>query len=41
MDRFEYAVGLISLIVGLALADISVSLHRPLKHRAEVRWDAD
>lgn len=40
MDRFEYAVGLISLIVGLALADIAVSLHRLIKHRAEVRWSA-
>jgi len=38
MDRFEYAVGLISLIVGLALADIAVSLHRLIKHRSVVRW---
>lgn len=40
MDRFEYAVGLISLIVGLALADIAVSLHRLIKHRGSVRWSA-
>lgn len=40
MDRFEYAVGLISLIVGLALADIAVSLHRLIKHRDQVRWSA-
>lgn len=39
MDRFEYAIGLISLIVGLALADIVVSLHRLIKHRHESRWD--
>lgn len=40
MDRFEYAVGLISLIVGLALADIAVSLHRLIKRRGSVRWSA-
>lgn len=40
MDRFEYAVGLISLIVGLALADIAVSAHRLIKHRGQVKWDA-
>ena len=39
MDRFEYAIGLISLISGLALADIAVSLHRLIKHRHEGRWD--
>lgn len=39
MDRFEYLVGLISLIVGLGLADIATSLHRLIKHRSRVRWD--
>lgn len=38
MDRFEYAIGLISLISGLALADIAVSLHRLIKHRHEATW---
>lgn len=39
MDRFEYAIGLMSIIVGLGLADLAMSLHRILKHRARVRWD--
>ena len=39
MDRFEYAIGLISIIVGLGLADLAMSLHRLLKHRGLVRWD--
>lgn len=39
MDRFEYLIGLISLIVGLGLADIATSLHRLIRHRSSVRWD--
>ena len=39
MDRFEYAVGLFSIIVGLALADVGSSLHRLIKVRSAVRWD--
>jgi hypothetical protein len=39
VDRFEYAVGLFSIIVGLALADLGSSLHRLIKQRREVRWD--
>ena len=39
MDRFEYAIGLMSIIVGLGLADLAISLHRVLKHRGQVRWD--
>lgn len=39
MDRFEYAIGLMSIIVGLGLADLAMSLHRLLKHRVQVRWD--
>ena len=39
MDRFEYLIGLISLIVGLGLADIAISMHRLIKQRAVVRWD--
>jgi hypothetical protein len=39
MDRFEYAAGLFSVIVGLGLADLGVSAHRMMKHRSQVRWD--
>lgn len=37
---FEYALGLYSVLVGLAVADIANSLHRLLRHRQDVRWDA-
>lgn len=40
MDRFEYLIGLVSLIVGLGLADLATSLHRLIKQRARTRWDA-
>ena len=40
MDRFEYLIGLVSLIVGLGLADLATSLHRLIKQRARVKWDA-
>jgi hypothetical protein len=36
---FEYALGLYSVLVGLAIADIANSLHRLLRHRRGVRWD--
>lgn len=40
MDRFEYLIGLVSLIVGLGLADLATSLHRLIKQRTRTRWDA-
>lgn len=40
MDRFEYLIGLISVIVGLGLADIAISVHRLVKQRAVVCWDS-
>lgn len=39
MDQFNYLFGLLSIITGLALSDIGISLHRLLKRRARVRWD--
>jgi hypothetical protein len=39
VDRFEYVVGLFSIIVGLALADLGSSLHRLINDRSKVRWD--
>jgi hypothetical protein len=40
MERFEFAVGLFSVIIGLALTDMAVSTHRLLKRAREVRWSA-
>lgn len=39
MDQFSYVVGLLSIITGLALSDMGISLHRLLKRRSNVQWD--
>ena len=39
MTPFDYAVGLVSILVGLALADVAASLHRLLRQGRSVRWD--
>lgn len=39
MTPFEYLLALVSILVGLAIADLSVSLHRLLRARRFVRWD--
>lgn len=39
MDQFSYVVGLLSIITGLALSDMGISLHRLLKRRSRVQWD--
>jgi hypothetical protein len=36
---FEYALGLFSVLIGLAIADIAMSFHRLMRRRATVRWD--
>ena len=36
---FEYALGIFSVLIGLAVADIAASFHRLLRHRSHVRWD--
>jgi hypothetical protein len=39
MSPFDYALGLVSILVGLALADVAASLHRLLRQTRLVRWD--
>ncbi|MEQ7154565.1 hypothetical protein [Brevundimonas aurifodinae] len=39
MDRFEYATGLMSIIAGLALADLATSAHRLVKTGNRLVWD--
>jgi hypothetical protein len=39
MSPFDYALGLVSMVVGLALADVAASLHRLLRQARLVRWD--
>lgn len=40
MTPFEYLLPLVSVVVGLAIADLGTSLHRLLRARARVEWDA-
>ncbi len=40
MSPFEYAMGLISIIVGLAVSDILLSANRLIRAGPHVRWDA-
>lgn len=39
MNTFEYITVLVSIVVGLAIADIATSLHRLLAAGRRVRWD--
>ncbi len=39
MGTFEYITALVSVVVGLAIADMMTSLHRLLRNRRRVRWD--
>ena len=36
---FEYALGLFSVLIGLAVADIAASFHRLARSKAPVSWD--
>lgn len=36
---FEYALGIFSVLIGLAVADIAASFHRLLRRRSQVTWD--
>jgi hypothetical protein len=37
---FEYALGLFTILIGLAIADIALSVHRLVRQGQRVRWDA-
>ncbi len=39
MSPFEYLITLVSVLAGLALADLATSLHGLLRARDRVRWD--
>jgi hypothetical protein len=38
MTPLEYALGLISILMSLALADILMSLHRLMRHAGTIKW---
>lgn len=39
MSPFEYALGLISILMSLALADIVIGFHRLMRHARSLTWD--
>ena len=39
MRAFEYALGLFSVLIGLAIDDIATSFHRLVRSRHPVTWD--
>ncbi|HYH80787.1 MAG TPA: hypothetical protein VEX86_13390 [Longimicrobium sp.] len=39
MTPFEYVLPMVSILIGLAVGDLSLSLHRLLRARRRVRWD--
>lgn len=39
ISTFEYITALVTVVVGLAIADMATSLHRLLRNRRRVRWD--
>lgn len=39
MAPFDYILAFVSILVGLAVADVAASLHRVLRARRRVRWD--
>ena len=39
MTPFEYSLALVSILIGLAVADLATCLHRLLRARNRVRWD--
>ena len=39
MNAFDYALGLISILVSLALADIVISFHRLMRRARSIHWD--
>jgi hypothetical protein len=40
MEAFDYAMGLVSIVVGIAISDLAFSLHRLFRHRRTLSWDA-
>jgi hypothetical protein len=39
MSPFEYLLALVSILIGLAIADLASSLHRLLRARRAIHWD--
>jgi hypothetical protein len=39
VSPFEYVLPMVSILIGLAIGDLSLSLHRLLRARRRVKWD--
>ena len=39
MSVFEYIIPIVSIVVGLAITDLSASFHRLLRARKSIKWD--
>lgn len=39
MTSFEYALGLFSVLMALALGDIAMNVHKLIRHCRTIRWD--
>ena len=40
MEAFDYAMGLVSIVVGIAISDLALSFHKLFRHRETLSWDA-
>ena len=40
MEAFDFAIGLMSIVVGLAISDLATSLHKLIRQRRRMKWDA-
>ena len=40
MEAFDYAMALVSIVVGIAISDLAVSFHKLFRHRRTLSWDA-
>jgi hypothetical protein len=40
MEAFDYAMGLVTIVVGLAIGDLAVSFHKLFRRRRTLSWDA-
>jgi hypothetical protein len=40
MEAFDYAMGLVSIVVGIAISDLALNFHKLFRRRRTLSWDA-
>jgi hypothetical protein len=40
MEAFDYGMGLVSIVIGIAISDLAFSFHKVFRHRHTISWDA-